>query len=95
MVELLFKVLEAMELKDLIALLQKITSDNEVEGFVFVKEEITFIVWNQKVEGTSLTEKKKMTIGPLDFEHFGHLPLILPFSNNGTEGLVVKVQHLH
>lgn len=93
--ELFVRKLVDMELKDLIALLQKITSDNEVEGFVFVKEEMTSIVWNQKVEGTSLTEKKEMTIGPLDFEHFGHLPLILPFSNNGSDGLVVKVQHLH
>ena len=89
------RMLVTMELKELIALLQKITSENEVEGFVFVKEETTFIVWHQKVEGTSLTEKKKMTVGPLDFEHFGHLPLILPFSNNESEGLVVKVQHLH
>ena len=84
-----------MELKDLIALLQKITSTNEVEGFVFVKQEMTFIVWSEKSQGGEVTEKKRLTIGPIDFEEYGHLPLILPFSHNESEGLVVKVQHIH
>lgn len=83
-----------MELKDLIALLQKITSTNEVEGFVFIKEEMTFIVWSEKSIGGH-AEKKRLTIGPIDFEEYGHLPLILPFSHNESEGLVVKVQHIH
>jgi len=84
-----------MELKDLIALLQKITSSNEVEGFVFVKEDLTYIVWNEKAVGSQITEKKKLTVGPVDFEEHGHLPLILPFSHNETDGLIVKVQHIH